>query len=398
MASKPSVFLSSLEWKALLAGGCLFTAGALIGSVVAGRPKKATIIPSPRTTRLPKLSEEEKSQLPYPPDVLPGARDVDTPYGTIKVYEFGPEDGRKVLLVHGISTPAISLGGVAHGLVDHGCRVMLFDLFGRGYSDNPVDLPQDARLFTTQILLALASSPLSWTGKDSGKFSLMGYSLGGGISAAFTSYFPDLVDSLVLVAPAGLIRPAHISRTSRIIYSEGIIPEPILQRLIRRRLRQPLATPANAGDSKGQKGDATEAVHAEVNLESNSQAALSKIRPHVTVEAAVLDQLTVHPGFVPAYVSSMRYGPVRSQHDRWRIIGDRLSRQNQEKGTQKKVLIVCGATDPIIIRWELEEDATEVLSGNVEFVVLDARHDVPITKPDQIVEHLVDFWRRTDFP
>jgi pimeloyl-ACP methyl ester carboxylesterase len=65
---------------------------------------------------------------PLPLDVLPGARDVQTPYGSIRVYEWGPEDGPKVLLVHGITTPCISLGGLAHAFVDRGCRVMLFDL------------------------------------------------------------------------------------------------------------------------------------------------------------------------------------------------------------------------------------------------------------------------------
>lgn len=64
--------------------------------------------------------------LPYQPDTLPGGRDVDTPYGSIRAYEWGPEHGRKVLLVHGISTPCIALGAVAETLVSHGCRVLLF--------------------------------------------------------------------------------------------------------------------------------------------------------------------------------------------------------------------------------------------------------------------------------
>lgn len=70
---------------------------------------------------------------------------------------------------------------------------MLFDLWGRGYSDS-VDLPHDDRLYTTEILLALTSSPLAWT---PGGFSLIGYSLGGGIAADFASSFPNIVKSLV---------------------------------------------------------------------------------------------------------------------------------------------------------------------------------------------------------
>lgn len=72
--------------------------------------KSQSIIRSPRATLLPHLSEAEIANLPYPPDILPGARDVTSPYGTVRVYEWGPEDGRKVLLVHGISTPCVALG------------------------------------------------------------------------------------------------------------------------------------------------------------------------------------------------------------------------------------------------------------------------------------------------
>jgi hypothetical protein len=63
---------------------------------------------------------------PYPQDVFPGGRDVLTPYGTIRVYEWGPVDGDKVLLMHGIGTPCVALGDMAHAFIRRGCRVMLF--------------------------------------------------------------------------------------------------------------------------------------------------------------------------------------------------------------------------------------------------------------------------------
>jgi hypothetical protein len=86
-------------------------------------------IRSPRKDISKSLSQEELDNLPYPPDVFPGGRDVETPYGFIRVFEWGPEEGRKVLLVHGISTPAMALGGLAEELVKKGCRVMLFGKF-----------------------------------------------------------------------------------------------------------------------------------------------------------------------------------------------------------------------------------------------------------------------------
>lgn len=90
------------------------------------RADKFKTLLSPRETVLPRLSDEEVRKLPYPPNALPGARDVASPYGGIRVYEWGPEDGEKILLIHGISTPSIALSDLAHKLVGKGCRVMLF--------------------------------------------------------------------------------------------------------------------------------------------------------------------------------------------------------------------------------------------------------------------------------
>jgi hypothetical protein len=81
---------------------------------------------SPLHTLLPHLSKPDFDKLLYKPDAFPGARDVSTPYGSIRVYEWGPEDGQKVLFVHGISTTCQTMTPLAHGLVAKGCRVMLF--------------------------------------------------------------------------------------------------------------------------------------------------------------------------------------------------------------------------------------------------------------------------------
>lgn len=66
----------------------LLAAGlAYVGLTLALRARSATLSQdakitfSPKRTLLPQLSEQEAADLPYPPDVLPGARDVDSPYG-----------------------------------------------------------------------------------------------------------------------------------------------------------------------------------------------------------------------------------------------------------------------------------------------------------------------------
>jgi predicted alpha/beta-fold hydrolase len=112
--------------------GASFALGLAISSALLSRnPHDGEIIASPLKTLVPSLSDVEKKALSLPLDVFPGARDIPSPYGSIRVYEWGPEDGPKVLLVHGITTPSLSLGGLAHALVDRGYRVMLFDLYGK---------------------------------------------------------------------------------------------------------------------------------------------------------------------------------------------------------------------------------------------------------------------------
>jgi pimeloyl-ACP methyl ester carboxylesterase len=396
MSSTSSAGLEvGLNIRTLLTASALIASGFILRGITSSG-KEPNIIVSPRETLLPRLSKAEVAQLPYPPDALPGARDIISPYGTIRAYEWGPEDGDKVLLVHGISTPCLALGSVAHGLVAKGHRVMLFDLFGRGYSDTPTDLDHDTRLFSTQILLVLSSSSLSWTGQSSDRFALIGYSLGAGISAAFASYFPELLNSLTLIAPSGLIRPHNLGRMSRLLYSTGVIPEPILHRAVKRRLKTPLFAKKPIPDPSNI--STQDAVQAEINLESNDNVVLSKSHPNITVESAVRHQVDHHDGFVTAFMSSIRHGPIIEQHENWRRIGRELTEQNKNSSPggsglkNGKVLIILGRNDAIINTNELVPDATEVLEGNVEFQYIESGHEAPIKHGDVVVEYIMQFW------
>jgi len=163
------------------------------------------------------------------------------------------------------------------------------DLWGRGYSDSPADLEHDSRLYASQILLAITSSPLSWTGTSSGSpsgFSLLGYSLGGGIAASFASYFPAMVNSLILVAPAGLIRKKHMSVRSRFLYYMGIVPEALLKWAVKKRLE---AGPMYRDENK----EKLEAEHEE-KLKTQKVGVRTAVQAEVEGEAAY-----VLPPFFP---------------------------------------------------------------------------------------------------
>ena len=86
-------------------------------------------LPSERSTIIrakPITKGSCESKPPYHHNTFPGSQRFDTICGTIQVFEWGPLDGEKVLLIHGLGTPCIALGDMAREFVDKGCRVMLF--------------------------------------------------------------------------------------------------------------------------------------------------------------------------------------------------------------------------------------------------------------------------------
>ncbi|CRK43248.1 hypothetical protein BN1723_005569 [Verticillium longisporum] len=303
---------------------------------------------SPKWTVLPSLSTLQRDELPYPPDLLPGGRDVDTPYGSLRVYEWGPEAGEKVLLLHGIGTPCIALGEMARALADGGHRVMLFDFFGRGYSDSPTDVPHDARLYNTQLHLALASSPLPWSGADA--FHLVGYSLGGA---------------------------------------------PLLRWLVRRRLEPPAPVDPEAvlDDDVAGESDAT-------GGSTFDNALLDPARPELTVARVMRWQLAVHPGFVPAYRSTIRWAPIYGQgQGEWAplrgILEERRAGREKNGLQGGRVCFVVGETDPVIVAGELEQDARLMLGEDaVDMrVVKGAGHEVGITRGREVAGIAMRYWQ-----
>ncbi|KAK3341173.1 Alpha/Beta hydrolase protein [Lasiosphaeria hispida] len=346
-------------------------------------PAHPKIIPSPLHTVIPRLSKLEADRLEYKPDEFPGARDVMTPYGSTRVYEWGPEAGPKVVFVHGISTSCQTLKKLAHALVEEkGCRVMLFDLFGRGFSDGVGDLPHDARLYTTQILLALASSPLPWTGSSA--FRLIGYSMGGGIAVHFAAAFPHMVSSLVLLAPAGLIRAENFGVVTRFVFTTGLVPERLLAAITKRRLQRPIAA------SSKRANHATTTITTDPISASLAEAADPGPDNSTTpLERQVLRyvhwMLDHHPGFVPAFMACIRDAPLVGQEEAWRKLALR------EPGT---TAVILGRADEIIDPEDYATDALPLVGGreHLHWILVPGGHDFPMTHAPETLGAIYTAW------
>ncbi|KAH9961403.1 hypothetical protein BJV74DRAFT_871796 [Russula compacta] len=121
---------------------------------------------------LDSLGQETKAKVIYPEDYYSGGAYVSLPFGNI-------------VLIHGLSIPSLIWKDVAPALASRGYR------------------------------LALLMQHVKWP-----RAYVAGVSMGGGILAAFTSFFPDLVDSRVaLIAPTGLVKSKDLSKITKFMSS-----------------------------------------------------------------------------------------------------------------------------------------------------------------------------------
>lgn len=237
------------------------------------------------------------------------------------------------------------------------------------------DIPHDTRLYTTQMLLVLASSRLSWTGTSG--FRLIGYSLGGAIVIPFANAFPHMVSSLVLLAPAGLIDAASFGAVSRFIFSSGFIPERILAVLTGRRLQRPIASSRAARSRAAAVLAAAEAEN--LNAEAKATPLEEKVLDYV--RWMVLN----HEGFVPAFMSCIRYAPLTEQHDEWKGLAKR------SKGT---TAVIFAETDELISADDYARDGLPLAGGkgHVFWRVVPGSHDFVMTHAATIMKELDEFW------
>ena len=117
--------------------------------------------------------------------------------GTVHYDWLGPVRGPVAVCVHGLTTPSFVWRGMARGLALMGYRVLVYDHYGRGYSDRPRGR-QDRRFFLSQLNELLADQ------KVENDITLIGYSMGGAIATAFAAENPGRVRQLILIASAGL--------------------------------------------------------------------------------------------------------------------------------------------------------------------------------------------------
>ncbi|CAE6970007.1 lip1 [Symbiodinium natans] len=121
----------------------------------------------------------------------------------------GPDTGRLVVCVHGIGAYSYCFDKIALDLVQRGCRVLQYDLMGRGFSQpaaDAVDYGAEGHVNQLRELLvelSLADMPLD----------MIAHSMGGALAVLYLEKYkpkPENNMRLVLLSPAGLMNGGMI--------------------------------------------------------------------------------------------------------------------------------------------------------------------------------------------
>jgi pimeloyl-ACP methyl ester carboxylesterase len=113
-----------------------------------------------------------------------------------------------MVLVHGFSTPSFVWGGLVNNFVNAGYKVLVYDHFGRGFSERP-RVAYDKSLYLETLRELISSQNIEES------VHLVGYSMGGPIVGYYADTYPEDTKSVSLIAPAGFSKVSSATKSWR---------------------------------------------------------------------------------------------------------------------------------------------------------------------------------------
>ena len=248
-----------------------------------------------------------------------------------------------IVLGHGFATPSFVWNGILEDLLSTGRRVLTYDHFGRGYSDRPKEKYNiNFYVDTLEELLTLL--------KVSEDLHLIGYSMGGPISALFSHRNKQKVKTLNLIAPAGYIPEPHWAMK---LFIMPIVGDYLFKAF-------PLIY-KNISASETENSDDPKAIGKE------------EFENHFL-------QQTLYRGFIDSLLSTARNFNMTDSSEAFKKIGlDRINTQ-----------VIWGTHDgicPISGLEKLKLDIPEIIFKEIK----DGTHDITYRQPSEVGKYLSDF-------
>lgn len=144
----------------------------------------------------------------------------------LHVRDTGPRDARALILLHGFGSSLHTWEAWAT-VLSADDRVVRFDMPGAGLSD-----PEPTGDYTDRRSLQVLSGLMDRLGIATA--TLIGHSMGGKVAWNFAGAFPDRVDKLVLISPAGFASPGKEYGTRQrvsptVALMRYALPKPLLR-------------------------------------------------------------------------------------------------------------------------------------------------------------------------
>ena len=322
------------------------------GLTVLPRPGAAVSDDAPRVIKAP----SEAAFVGAFGNLLPPASYLSTPHGRAAYYELspasspaGPRGGpiSRVLFLHGVQTPSIGLQPLATALSARfpNAQHVLLDIWGHGLTDTPF-VAHDPPLFHGLIVALMEH--LEWDHAH-----IIGYSFSGSLVATFAAAHPARVASMVLIAPAGLIRAAELFDERQKSYLRGGegLEEPAQAWILEELEGGPLIVPPDWKERVG--------------------------RGELVAPAVRAWQLQEHEGHAASIVACFRDGGVLDQHAEFA--------EAASKGIPS--LCVLAELDDICSAQELHDVGLRNTT-----VVPEAGHGLARENVSQVAQIIEEFW------
>jgi pimeloyl-ACP methyl ester carboxylesterase len=232
-----------------------------------------------------------------------------------------------IVLVHGFSVPSYIWEPTFDFLEEKQRCVVMLDLYGRGFSDNP-DVDYTDSLFASQVLELMDHFGLK-------RATLVGLSNGGRVISQLAGQVPQRVNALIYVASSGF-RDAVRSPDTRVTQAE------------------------------------IDALIATYPMLPEGQLADFKYPDRFPDWADKYEDLLIHKGFARALIST------RKHHDSTKL--DRIHADLQESTIP--VTTIWGDSDRVVVYADFAEKINRLLPRRDEYVVPEAGHLPHMENPE----------------
>ena len=212
---------------------------------------------------------------------------------------------------------------------------------------------------------------------------------------SFAAHFPYLINSIVLLAPGGILRYLPEGYRSYYFRHPTCVPFSNLRRLVGKILGVNMSPPPTNNT------DTILSEHGQTGPEVAEEVKITEKRI-LDVPAIVQWQFDEHKGFVHSFIDTIKHGPLMHQHSDWTkacniIKGNTAETSISDQSSKlfnSQILVLFGDADGVAVKEDVYDDLLEMIGGpeHVHCKVVPGGHGFPVPSSDEVVKHISEFW------